>query len=113
MGEKGGRERRTRKVEKRTQDKQESVVRRDGGVLTKIYAHTVVNHKLLAKLDERLIEVEDILWQRAGEQEKETREMREGTQRGGSDDEHVAGERRRRVKWGRVDGGVRRDPRAG
>lgn len=28
---------------------------------------------LLARLDERLIEVEDILWLRAGEQQKETR----------------------------------------
>lgn len=42
--------------------------------------------------------------------------MREGMQRGGSDDEHGAGERRR-VKWGREGGGrregVRRDPRGG
>lgn len=42
----------------------------------------------LVGLDERLIEAEDILWQRAGGDER-------GMQRGGGDDEHGAGERRR------------------
>ena len=40
-----------------------------GEALTKIRAHTwlCIINILLARLDERLIEVEDILWQRAGE----------------------------------------------
>lgn len=66
---------------------------------SQIYAHTHTHTKLcimnilLARLDERLIEVEDILWQRDREQEKRRgKRMR----RGGSDDEHGAGERRGR-----------------
>lgn len=55
------------------------------GVLTN--THTRIMNILLARLDERLIDVEDILWQRAAKRDK----MREGGTRGGgggSDDEH-------------------------
>lgn len=57
------------------------------------------------------MEAEDILWQRAGKKDK----MREGMQRGGSDDEHGAGERGGGSGVGRVAvvGRERRDPRGG